>query len=171
MLDRGSDLAGLYRVPVLHLDALADRRDVPWRTRSWASSRQGLLQAVGLVARALSQIGVLTAPGSTTDTAMPHGRSSARSDSPIASIANFDAQYGPVSAVATLPLIEPMNTIRPRGDADERQHRLGHRDLPEHVHLQLLAPVLQAAGTPAGRPGPIPALLTTPSRLPPPAAT
>lgn len=27
--------------------------------------------------------------------------------------------------------------------ADERQHRLGHRDLPEHVHLQLLAPGLQ----------------------------
>ena len=26
---------------------------------------------------------------------------------------------------------------------DERQHRLGHRDLPEHVHFQLLAPDLQ----------------------------
>lgn len=63
--------------------------------------------------RVLSHMGVLTAAGSTTDTLMPHGRTSLRSDSPIASIANLDAPYGPVSCVAALPLIEPMNTIRP----------------------------------------------------------
>ncbi len=63
--------------------------------------------------RVLSQMGVLTAAGSTADTLMPYGRSSLRGDSPIASIANFDAPYGPFSCVATLPLIEPMNTIRP----------------------------------------------------------
>ena len=40
------------------------------------------------------------------------------------------------------PPIELMKTIRPRGAADRRQHRLGHRDLGGQVDLDLAAEVL-----------------------------
>ena len=42
-----------------------------------------------------SQIFVATLPGSITDTSIPQGRSSRRSESLTASIPNFDAAYGP----------------------------------------------------------------------------
>ena len=59
------------------------------------------------------QIGVLIEPGSTIDTDTPNVRSSTRSESAIASSANFDDAYGPMNGSALLPPIEPISTIRP----------------------------------------------------------
>ncbi len=52
-------------------------------------------------------------PGSTTVTSISQGRSSCRSDSPRASIANFDVLYGDMKGLATRPPIEAMKTIVP----------------------------------------------------------
>ena len=41
------------------------------------------------------------------------------------------------------PPIELMKTMRPRAPADQRQHRLGHRDLGGQVDLELAAEVVQ----------------------------
>ena len=52
--------------------------------------------------------------GSTIATATPHGLSSTRSESAIASSACFEAAYGPRNGSALLPPMEPMRTTRPR---------------------------------------------------------
>lgn len=44
-----------------------------------------------IISGAVCHMSVLMAPGSTSETGIPHGRSSTRSASPIASRANFDA--------------------------------------------------------------------------------
>ncbi|MDX6667114.1 MAG: hypothetical protein QOK04_494 [Solirubrobacteraceae bacterium] len=66
-----------------------------------------------VVAAPFSQIGVEIDPGSMIETGIPHGRSSWRSESVSASIADFDAAYGPTNGGGTRPPIEPMLTIRP----------------------------------------------------------
>src|SRR2546430_2274324 len=68
----------------------------------------------------LPHIRVSMLPGSMATTCMPHGRSSLRSASVSASIANFDDWYGPRKAFATrrpIPLEVPVMTSAPRDKA------------------------------------------------------
>ncbi len=60
------------------------------------------------------QMGVAIVPGSTIVTRMPNGATSSRSESAIASSANFDIAYAPMNGSADLPPIDPISTMRPR---------------------------------------------------------
>ena len=59
------------------------------------------------------QIAVFTLAGSTIETPIPHGASSTRNESAIASSACFDAAYGPRNGSALRPPTEPTSTTRP----------------------------------------------------------
>ena len=89
------------------------------------------------------QIGVAIEPGSITITWMPHGRSSSRSVSLSASTACFDAAYGPMNGRALRPAIEPMLTTRPGPRRRAGQQRLRHRQLADHVDLELAAQLVE----------------------------
>ena len=80
--------------------------------------------------------------GSISTTGIPHAFSSTRNASAAASSANFDAEYGPSIGVAIRPFTLEMNNDPTTRFPQPRQHRLGHRELPDDVDLQLLSPVI-----------------------------
>ena len=89
------------------------------------------------------QIAVFTLAGSTIETPIPHGASSTRNESAIASSACFDAAYGPRNGSALRPPTEPISTTRPCDSAKRGKERLQHGDLPDDVHLELAAKLVE----------------------------
>ncbi|HYB48202.1 MAG TPA: hypothetical protein VED20_12715 [Streptosporangiaceae bacterium] len=101
------------------------------------------------------------------DDDLPHGRIVAeRSDHDLGAVdrarcrltrpvgravANFDAMYGPISMVATLPPIEPMNTIRPPAAWMNGSAALVTATCPG-TFTSSCSRHISKAGTPAGRP-------------------
>ena len=91
---------------------------------------------------AVRHMSVSVCAGSISTTGIPQAFSSTRNASAAASSANFDAEYGPSIGVAIRPFTLEMNTHPAPRFPQPRQHRLGHRELPDDVDLQLLSPVV-----------------------------
>ncbi len=93
-------------------------------------------------ARALSQIGVATDPGSSSATWTLELRSSTRSASPIASIACLEAAYGASERHRHASADRGNEHDPPVRAAQRRQQRLRDGHLREHVDIELPAQVL-----------------------------
>src|SRR5580658_9734134 len=89
-----------------------------------------------------SQIGVRTAPGSTTTVRILESANSWRIDSAIASIACFEAEYGAMNGEETRPPIDPMNTIRPRDPERRIDGSIALVTATCPIHLELAPPLL-----------------------------
>ena len=76
------------------------------------------------------QIAVAIVPGSMIETWIPNGASSTRSESAIASSANFDIAYAPRNGSAERPPTEPIRTTRPRDRRSAGKNACSTRSCP-----------------------------------------
>ena len=89
------------------------------------------------------QIAVLTLAGSTIETPIPHGASSTRSESAIASSACFDAAYWTEKRERAPPSDRAHQHNASLRAPKQWKERLQHGDLPDDVHLELAAKLVE----------------------------